>query len=73
MTTYVRLSIVALVVFGAASLAAQGPPHATRAFSSPSEYGPDTRKLAATTSELRDLVGRFNDDRSALLRFYTIP
>ncbi len=68
-----RLWISILFVAGTVVLGAQGPPHATRKFSSPADYSPDARTLAATTSELRDLVDRFNNDRSAILRFYTIP
>ena len=61
------------LVAGSVLVDAQGPPPATRTFAAPSDYAPDTRTLAASTSELRDLVGRFNDDRAAILRFYTIP
>lgn len=68
-----RLSIAALLIVGAVVLDAQGPPRATRKFSPTSDYAPDVNKLASSTSELRDIVGRFTDDRSALLRFYTIP
>jgi len=73
MTSRIRLSMSVWLVVGAVVLDAQQLPHATRTFSSPSAYAPDTRTLAGSTSELRDLVGRFNDDRAALLRFHTIP
>jgi Bacterial protein of unknown function (DUF885) len=73
MTRPVRLFLALLVMAGAAAVAAQGPPHATRTFLSPADYMPDPTKLATATSELRDLVVRFGGDRAAILRFYTIP
>ena len=72
MTMPMRFWILVALILGTAAPGAQGPPHATRTFSSPSDYGPDPRK-PGSTSELRDLVDRFNDDRAAILRFYTIP
>src|SRR5262249_15464441 len=50
----------------------QQPPDARRTFSSPADYLSDVSATPATTSELRDLVERFTQDRSAIQRFYTI-
>jgi uncharacterized protein (DUF885 family) len=69
----VGISLAALVIASSVVLGAQGPPHARRTLSSPADYAPDPGKLAASTSELRDLVQRFGDDRAAILRFFTIP
>ncbi|MGH9311190.1 MAG: hypothetical protein ACRD1U_17570, partial [Vicinamibacterales bacterium] len=52
--------------------ARQAPPAAERTFAEPAAYVPDVTRLAATTSELRDLVDRFALDRQALHRFYPI-
>ena len=51
----------------------QLPPDARRTFAAPAAYVPDLPKLAAATSELRDVVQRFSTDRQGLLRFYTVP
>ena len=67
---YVSASL--LVVVGTVGAVAQGPPHATRTFSSPADYVPDPKMLNAALSELRDLVTRFRLDRAAILRFYVI-
>ena len=67
------VTAVALLVVGAIGLGAQGPPHAIRTFSSPADYVPDPSMVSSSTSELRDLVARFGDDRAAILRFYVIP
>lgn len=55
---------------GAAQL--QRPPDVERSFSDPAAYVPEF-PLVAATSELRDLVDRYGEDRSALNRFYTVP
>jgi uncharacterized protein (DUF885 family) len=73
MTGYARCSIVVGLICAAAALEAQGPPHATRAFSTPADYAPDPTTPPASSSELRELVDRFANDRAAILRFYTIP
>ena len=62
-----------LLAAGTVALVAQGPPHATRSFSSPTDYAVDPKALSAATSELRDLVSRYRLDRGAILRFYVIP
>ena len=49
----------------------QRPPNVERTFADPSAYVPEI-PLTASTSELRDLVTRYGDDRGALLRFYTV-
>jgi len=67
------MSALAALAAGTIGLGAQGPPHATRTFSSPADYVPDPSTMTASTSELRDVVERFADDRAALLRFYVIP
>ena len=51
---------------------AQRPPDAKRTFASPADYVSDVSATPATTSELRDLVDRFSQDRAAIQRFYTI-
>jgi hypothetical protein len=73
MRSAVRCSIATLVMAATVVLGAQDPPHATRTFSPPADYVTDPKTVAASTSELRDLVERFTDDRAAILRFYTIP
>lgn len=50
----------------------QRPPDVERSFSDPAAYVPEF-PLVAATSELRDLVNRYGEDRSALNRFYTVP
>lgn len=50
----------------------QRPPDVERSFSDPAAYVPEL-PLVAATSELRDLVNRYGEDRSALNRFYTVP
>ena len=66
------LAPVAVITLAAAALPAQQPPDARRTFSSPADYLTDISAAPATTSELRDLVERFTQDRSAIQRFYTI-
>ena len=56
-----------------ASPSLQRPPDVPRPFSDPAAYVPSLDDLAAATSELRDVVARFNADRQAIQRFYTIP
>ena len=51
---------------------AQRPPDAKRTFTSPADYVSDVSATPATTSELRDLVDRFSQDRAAIQRFYTM-
>ncbi len=51
----------------------QLPPDVNRTFAAPAAYVPDLPRLAAATSELRDVVQRFSTDRQGLLRFYTVP
>jgi hypothetical protein len=51
----------------------QAPPAAARTFADPSAYVPDLGRLVAATSELRDVVARFDLDRQALQRFHTVP
>jgi hypothetical protein len=51
----------------------QKPPEVERRFADPGAYVPDMTRLAASASELRDLVDRFALDRQALQRFYTVP
>jgi len=67
------ISALVLLVVGTIGIGAQGPPRATRTFSSPADYVPDPSTMTASTSELRDVVERFADDRAAILRFYVIP
>jgi uncharacterized protein (DUF885 family) len=66
-----RLAIAGLVV--TAVLHAQQPPDAARTFRSPADYAADLPLGATATSELRDLVDRYDADRQAIQRFYTIP
>ena len=69
-----RLIVGFLLVWTTLLVEGQQPPDATRAFSpSGGAYVPSLTPLAASTSELRDVVGRFDTDRQTLLRFYTIP
>jgi len=56
-----------------ASSSLQRPPDVPRTFTDPAAYVPSLDDLAAATSELRDVVARFNADRQAIQRFYTIP
>ena len=49
----------------------QHPPNAERGFADPSAYVP-AMPLVAATSELRDLVERYAQDRQALQRFYNV-
>lgn len=65
-----RISIVGITL--AATLHAQQPPDATRTFSPPVDYVV-VSPLPTATSELRDLIDRFDNDRQAIQRFYTIP
>ena len=74
-----RLTFIAVAVCLAAAPAAQQqaaqlqrPPDVERTFADPAAYVPEI-PLVASTSELRDLVTRYGEDRSALLRFYTVP
>ena len=73
MIKHIRFPVSVLLVWSAAILGAQGPPHVARRFSSPDAYVPSVKEATASTSELRDLIDRFSDDRSAIFRFYTIP
>ncbi|HEX7140268.1 MAG TPA: DUF885 family protein, partial [Vicinamibacterales bacterium] len=66
------LAPVAIATLATVALPAQQPPDARRTFSSPADYLSDVSVTPATTSELRDLVDRFNQDRQAIQRFYTI-
>lgn len=50
----------------------QRPPEVRREFANATEYVPDLRSLVASTSELRDVVGRFSSDRSVLMRFENV-
>ena len=50
----------------------QRPPDVERMFADPAAYVPEI-PLVAATSELRDLVERYAQDRQALARFYTVP
>lgn len=50
----------------------QRPPDVERTFSDPATYVPEI-PLVSATSELRDLVDRYGEDRAALNRFYTVP
>jgi uncharacterized protein (DUF885 family) len=65
-------AIGVLAIAAGAAIRAQQPPDATRTFTSPADYA-EVNPARATPSELRDLVDRFNLDRSAIQRFYTIP
>src|SRR5262245_16120316 len=66
------LGVAFSVLPGAGQQLPQGsPPDAKRSFSSSADYA-EVNPAPATTSELRDLVDRFNLDRSAIQRFYTI-
>lgn len=49
----------------------QRPPDMPRTFADPSAYVPEIPHVAAT-SELRDLVNRYGEDRQALARFFTV-
>src|SRR5688572_15051705 len=51
----------------------QQPPATDRTFAAVAPYLPDMSRLAAATSELRDLVDRFAADRQALQRFHNVP
>jgi uncharacterized protein (DUF885 family) len=72
------LSIVTiLITLGYAGASAQQqklqmPPEAHRTLSDPAAYVPDMTRLAAATSELRDLVSRFSSDAQALQRFHNV-
>src|SRR5262245_431118 len=67
------LGVAFSVLPGAGQQLPQGsPPDAKRSFSSSADYA-EVNPAPATTSELRDMVDRFNLDRSAIQRFYTIP
>lgn len=74
-TVFLTLAICAAAA-GPASMqqppALQRPPEAARTFADPSAYVPEI-PLVAATSELRDLVTRYGEDRAALNRFYTVP
>jgi uncharacterized protein (DUF885 family) len=72
MHSFRYLTIAALAAASAVAIRAQQPPDAKRTFSSPADYVGDASAAPATTSELRDLVDRFNLDRQAIQRFYTI-
>jgi uncharacterized protein (DUF885 family) len=70
-------AVCAAAVFPAAAeqtaaLQLQRPPDVERAFADPAAYVPEI-PLVAATSELRDLVERYAQDRQALGRFYTVP
>ena len=76
----VRIAVVGIIVCLAAVApgAAQGqapqlqrPPDRPRTFADPAAYVPEIPHVAAT-SELRDLVNRYGEDRAALARFYTV-
>jgi uncharacterized protein (DUF885 family) len=78
MKRQISCTLVVLLLQPAASSgrqqpALQQPPDARRAFADPAAYVPDMTRLAASTSELRDVVARFAADRQAILRFYAVP
>ncbi|HEX6323283.1 MAG TPA: DUF885 family protein [Vicinamibacterales bacterium] len=79
--TRVKIALAAAVcaaaVFPAAAQHSAGqqlqrPPDVERTFADPAAYVPGI-PLVAATSELRDLVERYGQDRQALSRFYTVP
>lgn len=65
-----RVSVVAMTLV--VGLQAQQPPDVMRRFSAPAEYLVQSPLSPTATSELRDLVDRFDTDRQAIQRFYTI-
>jgi uncharacterized protein (DUF885 family) len=67
------MQLVSAIGLVAQQPALQRPPQQQRALASPEDYVPDLSEMAAATSELRDVVDRFEADRRALQRFHNVP